>query len=405
MIKLLIIEDDPIISRIYRGKYELAGYEVATALDGETGLAMIKEKKPDLVQLDLQLPTLSGVEVIKQIRAQPELKSLPIILLSNCYLSDQVKAAWAAGATKCLSKLNCTPNVMLHIIEELLNPSVPLAIEEGTAKPPTLTLPAIPTKPATSTDEFGLGTTQGEVRQEFLNRAPIIKTNLGQQLHAMIKCGEGPDQLVQLQELYRTVHFLAALAGLTGFFRIAHLAGALDVLLKELYGRPKQITPSTLRTITQAVDCIGHLFGGNSDPLDEVTPSTLILAVDDEPISRQALRTALGKVNLRSVSLEDPHLALRILQENRFDLIFLDVEMPAMDGFALCKELRALPANKTTPVVFVTSTSDFKSRAQSILSGGNELIAKPFLLMELAVKALTFLLKPKTSELKMETNL
>jgi twitching motility two-component system response regulator PilG len=84
------------------------------------------------------------------------------------------------------------------------------------------------------------------------------------------------------------------------------------------------------------------------------------------------------------------------LRENSFDLIFLDAEMPELNGFQLCTELRKLPTNKTTPVIFVTSLTKFEVRAQSSLAGGNDLIAKPFLMMELAVKALTYLLRPKT---------
>ena len=84
----------------------------------------------------------------------------------------------------------------------------------------------------------------------------------------------------------------------------------------------------------------------------------------------------------------------RFLRENPFDLIFLDAEMPGLNGFELCGELRKLPTNKATPVIFVTSLTKFEVRAQSSLAGGNDLIAKPFLMMELAVKALTYLLKP-----------
>jgi DNA-binding response OmpR family regulator len=120
----------------------------------------------------------------------------------------------------------------------------------------------------------------------------------------------------------------------------------------------------------------------------------LILAVDDEPISRRIISVALGKANLRCIAMEDSTVALTVLKENTFDLIFLDAEMPGLNGFQLCAELRKLPTNKNTPVIFVTSLTKFEIRAQSSLSGGNDLIAKPFLMMELAVKALTYLLKP-----------
>jgi DNA-binding response OmpR family regulator len=69
------------------------------------------------------------------------------------------------------------------------------------------------------------------------------------------------------------------------------------------------------------------------------------------------------------------------------------VQMPGMDGFELCTKIRATPTNKTTPVIFVTSLTDFKSRARSSLSGGSDLIAKPFMFIELSVKALTYVLR------------
>ena len=137
-----------------------------------------------------------------------------------------------------------------------------------------------------------------------------------------------------------------------------------------------------------------HPFRDLTGITKDIPQSLLILTVDDEPISRRTLAIALGKANLRCVGLDDSRLALTILKENQFDLIFLDAEMPGMNGFELCTELRKLPSNKTTPVIFVTSMTNFEIRAQSSLSGGNDLIAKPFLMMELAVKALTYLLKP-----------
>jgi adenylate cyclase len=124
----------------------------------------------------------------------------------------------------------------------------------------------------------------------------------------------------------------------------------------------------------------------------------MVLVVDDEIISRQAVVLALARASLASISVDDPQVALKLLQENRFSLIFLDVEMPGMSGFELCAKLRLLPACKATPVVFVTSLTDFGNRAHSALSGGNDLIAKPFLLMELAVKALTCVLKRQITD-------
>ncbi len=401
MKKILIVEDDKVVSNIYRNKFEQAGYEVATALDGEEGLQMLAKFKPDLVQLDLMLPKVNGVEIIKHIRAQPEFKSLPIIVLSNNYVSELTREAWRAGANKCVAKTNCSPNVVLEILEKLLNAPVAPPREPTAAAG----APAVPgVSPAADTTEtilasmkFAAGKAPADIYGDLQKRAPQIQTDVRDRMHALIKSSDPAAQLTLLLDLYRSIHFLAGYSGIAGFSGIAHVAGALEALLKELHQRPKQITPSTLRTVAQAVDCVNLLFDEASLLDDSFLRSILIVAVDDEPMARQALSSALGKANLPALSLDSPELALKVLEQNRIDLLFLDVEMPGMDGFELCRRVRALPLHRTTPVVFVTTQSNFQARAQSVLSGGTELIAKPFLLLELAVKALTILFKAQTS--------
>ena len=85
--------------------------------------------------------------------------------------------------------------------------------------------------------------------------------------------------------------------------------------------------------------------------------------------------------------------ALKVLVENRFDLICLDIEMPELSGFELCSKLRAMPLHQKTPAIFITALNEFERHVQSGLSEGDDLIAKPFLYSELGVKALTLILK------------
>jgi CheY-like chemotaxis protein len=83
--------------------------------------------------------------------------------------------------------------------------------------------------------------------------------------------------------------------------------------------------------------------------------------VDDDAISRRAVILALEKAQLKCVSVDDPETALRMLGEDQFDLIFLDVEMPEMSGFDLCTRLRGLPQNRETPVVFVPARQTLRA--------------------------------------------
>jgi DNA-binding response OmpR family regulator len=122
--------------------------------------------------------------------------------------------------------------------------------------------------------------------------------------------------------------------------------------------------------------------------------------VDDEAISRRAVTYALERAKMKPIAVDNSEAAFNLVIENKFDLIFLDVDMPGMNGFELCSKLRMLPGHKTTPVVFVTSLNDLESRASSTMSGGNDFIAKPFLFLELAVKALMYVLRARLAAAK-----
>jgi CheY-like chemotaxis protein len=502
MKKILIIEDELVVRSIYRRKYEMAGYQVETAEEGTAALNLLPEFKPDLVQVDIMMPGMDGVEVIRQIRSWPEFEKTPILVLSSFYRPDLAQEAWKAGASKCVSKMDCTPNLALELVEQLLGDQgtgfvrkfgmIPLAKgslderplpkptgaplsaptdaappwpEDGSATPAPklkldLNLPpstgATPTRPSFSMENQGAAPSEAakpaffgkvapppfkpttrptfaspspqpappepapqpaapaesepaektsdagreirlEIREEFLKRSSQIQAELRDRVSALLKSKSTTDQMKLLKDLEASVSSLSSLSGITGFTRISHLSGALDALIKDLNKKPNQMTASVLRTIAHAMDCMNVLFRELTQLPQELPHTILILAVDDEPISRRTISVALGKANLRCIGMEDAKMALAILKENRFDLIFLDAEMPGMNGFELCTELRKLPTNKNTPVIFVTSLTKFEIRAQSSLSGGNDLIAKPFLMMELAVKALTYLLKPPSN--------
>jgi DNA-binding response OmpR family regulator len=394
MKKILIIEDDQIVANIYRNKFAVEGYQVEIALDGQKGLETLRSFRPDALILDLMLPKLSGVDLIKCVRAEADFQQMPIVVFSNTYLTNMVQEAWKAGATKCLSKANCSPKQVIEIVSGTLGNGTAKGVAggHGTAKPPpppTLPPPA-PTGGAQSDAEF-----QAELRRSFLESLPTTLAGLRTILKALVKSDTEVARIKQVHEMYRTIHALTGNAGVAGTLQITQMSDALEALLKELYEKPKNITASTLRTVASAVDFLAVLFDrGQISDAPEALPAN-ILVVDDEPISRRAITYALEKAKLKSVTVEDPQVAYKLLSENPFDLVFLDVDMPNMNGYELCTKLRALPAHKKTPVVFVTGLTDFESRASSMMSGGNDFIAKPFLFIELAVKALVYMLRAR----------
>ncbi len=173
------------------------------------------------------------------------------------------------------------------------------------------------------------------------------------------------------------------------------LASGLHGLLKQLSLKAPNITPSALRTAAAAMDLLEILCTRGSRPDLATTPPVRLLAVDDDPISLRAVLLALKKAFNDSDVASDGQSALALAVKQPYDVAFLDIEMPGMDGFELCSKLHETVDNRATPVVFVTSHSDFDSRAKSALVGAHDLIGKPFLAFEIAVKALTLVLRAR----------
>lgn len=393
MRKLLIIEDDRIIGSIYSKKFAVEGFNVEVAEDGQTGWERILAFQPDIVLLDLMLPKLNGLDILARARALPELANLPIIVFSNAYMTTVIDAAWKAGATTVLTKSNTSPKKLTETIHELLAKA---EAERPPAAVPAPKVPAPAPAPAAADDEAF----QAEQRRQFLASVPQFNQAIRDLHQSFLKTEDRTAKIAAAGELYRHIHALTGSAGLVGADIIARISAAYEALLKEMHDKPANINVSTTRTSTQTLFFISALLekAATLPPLTNFDPA--VLAVDDEEISRKAVMLSVEKAGVRGIACESGAAALLMARETHFDLIVLDVDMPGMNGYELCTKLRAQPNYKDTPVIFVTGLSDFQSRARSTLSGANDLIAKPFVFVELSVKSLSYLLKARLASLR-----
>jgi CheY-like chemotaxis protein len=376
---ILILDDDQPVSQGYLEKLQAQGFKVEFTTAFDTTLQVFKNTAVDLAILDLCLPGINVIELIKNIRSEPGIPSIPIIALSNPYLSSLTQAAMEAGATKSVIRIDSTPERLLDLLREL-------GVSESSKVNGRSTVEALEANQEKPSSNLLINRSQilAKLRSSYQNFTRTEREDL---------------RRTALLQMHRQLRSLAGSANVLALAKIVHLSTALEALFVELYTDPAKITASVVRTIAHSIETLASLFDRPANPQDEVIPSSKILVVDDEVIARQLICSAVGKADLEAVGLDDPRAAQRLLKRERFDLIFLDVEMPGLTGLELCVKIRAMKPNRRTPIVFVTSHSDFGSRAQSALSGGNDFIAKPFLLVEVALKALTWLFKDNTQSL------
>lgn len=119
--KILLIEDDKFLRELMNKKLLTMGYDVITAADGESGLTMIKEAKPDAVLLDLILPGINGFEVLEKAKKDPETANVPVIILSNLGQSEDIEKGLKLGAKDFLVKAHFTPQEIISKLKDIID--------------------------------------------------------------------------------------------------------------------------------------------------------------------------------------------------------------------------------------------------------------------------------------------
>ncbi|MBI1971252.1 MAG: response regulator [Candidatus Wildermuthbacteria bacterium] len=116
MQKILVIEDDPFLRELTTQKLSKEGYEVFESADGEKGLELAKEKKPNLVLLDMMLPGIDGFRVLQHLKENHATNSIPVVILSNLGGKEDVERALELGAADFLIKVQFTPEEVIEKI-------------------------------------------------------------------------------------------------------------------------------------------------------------------------------------------------------------------------------------------------------------------------------------------------
>lgn len=120
MTRIAIIEDDPVISQMYRMKFEADDFEVQLADNGKRGVALVQSFKPDLILLDLQMPTMDGTEALTEIRSHEWGKDIPVIILTNLGEEEAPKSLRALGIHSYIVKADLTPKQVVGRVKESL---------------------------------------------------------------------------------------------------------------------------------------------------------------------------------------------------------------------------------------------------------------------------------------------
>ena len=369
--RILLIHGDRLLQQLFQEAVEQGGFMVEVRSNLDDAQSIISEHKPAAILLDLVHQQGRAVSFVKLLRANPSTENIPVLILPTG-LHELADAALAAGATKFIEPGTSLINSIITEIRVSLGRSRPVhAAELGLFR----------------MDESWTDTI-------FAEALKIIN----EMRHGLLGLTTTPPQPATLRSLWFLIHTFAQRTLFLSAHPLLQFVDALDLLMHDLNDAPDQINPSTLRTIAQAIDFMAaisrpEVLGRLTDP-----GTSRILIVDDEPGALQFISAALHLAGLKAETADAPSAALAKLKDGEWDLIFLDVGLPEVNGFQLCTEIRGIEKLKATPIVFITGMASFTNKVTACLSGGNDFIGKPFNLCELGVKALNWLYRGQLGE-------
>jgi CheY-like chemotaxis protein len=344
---VVLIDDDPLARTLFGAVLRKRGWEVRQAEDGVRGLDMVVGA--DVVVCDLKLPDCDGDEVLRRIGlAHP---GLPRVAMTNAFAGPALDRLRAMPDVQILEKSATTPGRLAGILGDLIGSS--RKVEAGGAE--------------------NIDRVVQESADAALARIQILVQRLAEQ-------GEDDDLF---DEIAASGRGLCLAATATGMPAVSALAAALEGLARQLRAAPQRRTLSTRRTMTNAVTALRHLHivGGRQSP-------ARALVVDDDPTSRVLAGGALTKVGIAHAVAASPQAALAELAARPCDLLLTDVVMDGGSGFQLAAQARAMPGLDRLPVIFVTGLDDFARFFIADPSASADLLLKPYLLIELGLKAL-----------------
>ena len=120
MASILIVEDDKFVRDLYQHEFEKGGYDIKVAEDGEIALKAVKESKFDCILLDVMIPKVDGLEVLRRIKEDSATKNIPVIILSNLGQDEIIRQALQIGAKAYIVKSLYTPSQVVNEIRGLV---------------------------------------------------------------------------------------------------------------------------------------------------------------------------------------------------------------------------------------------------------------------------------------------
>ena len=406
--KVLVIEDNELNMKLVRGLLTIGKHDMIEAFDAETGIELARKHRPDLILMDIQLPGINGLEATQIIRSEPVLRHIPIVALTSYAMQGDDLKAKSAGCNGYITK--------------------PINVKTF--------LPTI--NKFFKTDAEQVGETADHnykyriliVDDEPLN-VKLLSAKLSSDTYEVQKAYNGQSALNIVSEHPPDIILLdIMMPGMDGYEVISRLKGDPAtkhipiILITALNGKDdkkrgletgadeflnKPVNTAELRTrvasLLRLKEYQEQINSRNKtirlilrdekeeETIEEEPLKQTVLIVEDRDPDARLIQAYLSRLPCRVRRVSSGEKALSMANNENIDLILLDIMLPDLDGFEVCRRLKENDKTLPVQVVMMTSLNDMKNKIRGIELGTDDYLVKPINKDELRARVRALLKK------------
>lgn len=326
MKRVLVIDDDQFVLKVYQSKFEAEGMHAEVSADPVSALKQVRANVPDLILLDLMLPGMNGVELLKQIRTMPGTDGVPVLVFTHSYDSALIEQAKAAGADVCLNKNSVSPNRLMEMVRHALaqgrRQALPAARDAGGDDKKRDTAEAGPKS------QF----VRGDLRAALMHQSSAVEGHLRELVQNFTAAPDGNMRMGALAQLNNKLGDIIHDAVDADLFDMLMMGRALSRMIVDLEQHPEEISQGTVRSFGIAVITIANLYRRIGSAPDEHELPGLAVIVIPNPQAGRLIAAAFIEVGFPAVSFSTTVAAGSFVAENPANIIVCSEKWPDGTG-------------------------------------------------------------------------
>lgn len=409
-ITILVVEDNKMNMKLIRQLLKIRNYKHLEAVNGEEGLKIAKKHKPDLIFMDIQLPGMDGLTATRELKSDPEMAHIPVVALTAHAMQGDRQKCIEAGCCGYITKPIDTRSFHSQVNDILSN-----------LTPNTDASHAAPLSPAPRVLIVDDDHKNVKLLAGFLHNEPyvLLRAYNGDEAIDIAKREQpdlilldvmmpGKDGFTVTRELKDDQGTAAIpIIMVTALSSTKDKVMGLEAGAEEFLSKP--VNREEIRTRVASVLKLGQYrsqltirkqteISLQSEKIQAQyrsrrTGLPRVLIVDDDVNERKLLLNYLRNENYDILMANDGKEALKIALHEEVDLIILDILLPKLDGFMVCRRIKQSQETKDIQVVLITCLDDMESRIKGVELGADDFLVKPLESRELVARTRVLLKK------------